>query len=60
LAHKLHTTINPQAEALIPLTLADERSVIIMAGDYRQLGPHLVSPSSKLHGLDKSIMAPTT
>jgi helicase MOV-10 len=27
-----------------------------MAGDYNQLGPHLVSRSSKLHGLDQSIM----
>jgi hypothetical protein len=45
-----------QAEALIPLTLADEQSVLVMAGDYQQLGLHLVSPSSKLHRLDKSIM----
>jgi len=44
-----------EAEALIPLSVADNRCVIIMAGDVKQLGPHVQSPSCRVYVLFTSL-----
>eukprot|EP01088_Endostelium_zonatum_P019125 TRINITY_DN643_c0_g1_i4.p1 TRINITY_DN643_c0_g1~~TRINITY_DN643_c0_g1_i4.p1 ORF type:complete len:1384 (-),score=259.29 TRINITY_DN643_c0_g1_i4:25-4176(-) len=45
-----------ETEALIPLILADDRCIVVMSGDTKQLGPTIYSKSAKLHKLDRSLM----
>jgi helicase MOV-10 len=45
-----------EAEALIPLTLAGPSTVIILAGDPKQLGPIIHSPLCKKYNMDKSML----
>ena len=45
-----------EAEALIPISFANKRCAIVMAGDDKQLGPQIQSPSAAHHGIDVSVM----
>jgi len=45
-----------EAESLIPLSLADQKTTIVLAGDEKQIGPELQNRSVKHHGLGVSIM----
>jgi len=45
-----------EARALIPLQLADESTVIVAAGDDRQIAPQVHSPSARYHGLKESML----
>jgi superfamily I DNA and/or RNA helicase len=43
-------------QALVPLSLANRNTIIVMAGDDKQLGPRVLNKSAKQHGLECSIM----
>ena len=42
--------------ALIPLSLADSNTVVVLTGDEQQIGPHTFSPSATQHGLRLSLL----
>lgn len=45
-----------EAEALIPLTLAQPKALLCLAGDFKQLGPVIRSPVAIDYGLQVSLM----
>ena len=45
-----------EAEALVPLQLVSEHTIIIMSGDPQQMGPPVFSDSARNHGFGISIM----
>ena len=44
-----------EPELLIPLTMADARTTVVLAGDHCQLGPSIRSPVAIRLGLGKSL-----
>jgi len=46
-----------ETESLIPISLASKTTHIVLAGDDKQIGPVIHSPSAKHHKLDLSIMS---
>ncbi|KAJ8611852.1 hypothetical protein CTAYLR_005795 [Chrysophaeum taylorii] len=60
--HFTHVFLEEAANALmpaamLPLTLASARTVLVLVGDEKQVVPRVRSPSARFHGLEKSLLA---
>src|SRR5690606_26079686 len=45
-----------EPEALVPLSLSNRKTSIILSGDPQQLGPRIFSPIAKTHNLGESLL----